>query len=76
MQSPVFRDSQEAVPFVHRPEVLQQTKSVCRTVFDVGMNNGGCIFPSHRDCANNLALVPANLGTPALEHCYDAWPEP
>ena len=40
MQSPVFRDSRKAVPFVHRPEVLQQSKSVCRTVFDVGMNNG------------------------------------
>lgn len=40
MQWPAFRDSREDIPFLRRPEVLQETKSVSRTIFDIGMNNG------------------------------------
>src|SRR5258706_996893 len=40
MQPHACRDSLEVVPFVNGSELLQQRKSVSRTVFDVGMNNG------------------------------------
>lgn len=40
MLSPALRDSREVIPFLHRAEANQETKSVSRTVFDVGMNNG------------------------------------
>lgn len=40
MQRAALRDSREVIPFLHRSEVYQETKSVSRTVFDVGMTNG------------------------------------
>lgn len=40
MPQPLFHDSQEAFPSLHRREVPPGTKRVSRIVFDVGMNNG------------------------------------
>lgn len=40
MQHPVFPDSPEVIPLLHRSVAGQATKSAPRTVFDIGMNNG------------------------------------
>lgn len=40
MNTTLVRGSREVLPFGRQPERLQQTTSVSRTIFDVGMNNG------------------------------------
>lgn len=40
MQHHSVCESREVIPFLHQPDVRQETPSVRRTVFDVGMNNG------------------------------------
>lgn len=40
MHRPAFLDTRDVIPLPHRLAILAEKKSLSRTVFDVGMNNG------------------------------------